>query len=71
MNTEVRKVPPNHPDDRHYTYTWKGNCVPFGHGVHPSEEVAMEAANLVVAMMPDGPLENPDKDKAIILTMIR
>ena len=68
MSTEFVKVPANQPDDRHYTYTWKGNCVPFGHGVHPDEEVAMEAAKKVAREMPG---ESPDKDKDIILTMIR
>lgn len=64
-------VPPNHPYDRHYTYTWKGNIVPFGHGIHSSEEVAMAEAKRTVARMPGDTGENPDKDKEIILKVIR
>jgi hypothetical protein len=71
MSTELRKVAPNHPDDRHYTYTWKGNCVPFGHGVHPNEEVAMAEAKRTVSNLPGDTGENPDWDKEIILTVIR
>ena len=68
MSTEPRKVPPNQPDDRTYTYTWKGNIVPFGHGVHPNEEAALAGAKKQISMMPGG---NPDKDKDIILTVVR
>jgi hypothetical protein len=64
-------VPPNHPYDRHYTYTWKGNIVPFGHGVHANEEVAMMEAKKAVLKLPGDTGENPDWDKDIILTVIR
>ncbi len=66
MSTEPRKVPANQPSDRTYTNTWKGNCVPFGHGTWPNEEAALAGARSWVAMMP-----TKDREKEIILTMIR
>ena len=62
-------VPANQVDDRTYTYTWKGNCVPFGHGVHSNEEAAMEGAKRMVSSMPNP--EDSDKGKEIILTVVR
>lgn len=56
---------PTSPYDRTYTYTHKGNCVPFGHGVHQNEEEAEAAAKLMVDNMPF------PENKEIIIKVIR
>jgi hypothetical protein len=48
--------------DRTYSYTYKGNIVPFGAGIHASPEEALEAAK-VSTVVPE--------DKKIIIKEIR
>jgi hypothetical protein len=40
---------------RTYTYTYKGNCVPFGAGKHENAEEALHAAK-------QGPVKLEDKE---------
>jgi hypothetical protein len=38
---------------RTYTYTYKGNCVPFGSGKHDSPEEALRAAKQATVIPED------------------
>ena len=49
-------------DVRTYTYTYKGNCVPFGSGKHDSPEEALKEA-LKSTIIPE--------DKVIIIQEFR
>ena len=48
--------------NRTYTYTYKGNCVPFGSGIHSSPEEALEAAKKATVI---------PEDKVIIIREFR
>ena len=47
---------------RTYTYTYKGNVVPFGSGIHSSPEEALEAAKIATVI---------PEDKVIIIREFR